>query len=345
MNVLNSNLGPIIISLKASKLDLQEKTILTHNNVGGVILFARNFKNKPQISQLTAEIKTINPNILIMVDHEGGNVWRFKNKSFPNPGSMQQFGELYDINPSQALNKVYNCGYQIANDLLSCGVDLNLAPILDLASKNPDGSYVSSVIGKLGRSFHNQPNIVATLAARFIQGQRAAGMQAVGKHFPGHGSTASDTHLTTTIDTRTKEEIFNYDLEPFRLLIMGDPNLEISPNTLPAVMPAHVIYPAIDSKPAGCSEIWLKNILKKQLQFNGTIISDCLSMHAAQEFVKQSNTQEEISAIMSNLNITKQQAINLIITKESLQAGCNLVIFNNLHDQDLKQLLDNLHNI
>lgn len=334
--------GKIVISLKKTKLNLTEQRILPHKNIGGVILFARNFENKQQITKLVTIIKKLNKNILIMVDHEGGKVWRFNNKEFPNPGAMHTLGDLYNINSLDAVDKAYNFGYNIARDLLSCGIDLNLAPILDLGTKNSDGSYISTIIGNLGRAFHQDPVVVARLAASFIKGQQDAGMKSVGKHFPGHGSTESDTHLTTTIDLRSKQEIFSKDIEPFRLLITGDSSIDIKPNTLQAVMPAHIIYPAIDENPAGYSKMWLQNILRKQLNFNGIIISDCLSMKAIQDFLYQNQNRLEIKSIMTNLNITKKQAVNLIATTKALQAGCDLVIFNGLHGTDLLQLLNNL---
>ena len=327
------NPGSIIISLKSTSLDSEEQQILNHKNIGGVILFTRNFESKPQIIELVTAIKQINPNVIIMIDHEGGRVWRFKNEEFTNPGPMQPLVILYDTEPHTALTKAYQYGYQIASDLLQCGIDLNLAPVIDLNHDN-----ISSVIGE--RAFHSNPTIVAELATQFIKGQQDAGMQAVGKHFPGHGAILADSHLTTAIDQRKQEEIFDQDLKAFRLLIEH--------NSLPAIMPAHVIYQEIDSKPAGCSRIWLQDILRGQLNFNGAIISDCLSMQAAQEFAL--SNQKDIDSIIEKLNAinqhpTQEQAINLMITKEALQAGCDLVIFNKLYDSDLKHLLDNLDTI
>lgn len=336
MPTLNSR--TIIISLEKKTLSPEEHQILAHKNIGGLILFTRNFENKKQITELVAEIKKINPNIIVMVDHEGGRVWRFKNEEFPNPGHMQELETLYNSNPSIALAKAYDYGYKIASDLLECGIDLNLAPVVDLNHNN-----VSSVIGD--RAFHSDPTIVARLTAKFIEGQQAAGMQAVGKHFPGHGAIQADSHLTTAIDHRSKEEIFSQDLEPFRLLIQGDDSLQIAQTTLPAIMPAHVIYPEIDDKPAGCSKVWLQNILREKLKFNGAIISDCLSMKAAQEFVNKPDKQQEMLSLMTKLNATEQQVINLMITKEALIAGCDLVIFNGVYKEDLKNLLDNLDDL
>ena len=309
-----SNPGPIIISLEGKKLTEQEQQILTHPNIGGLILFTRNFENKQQITSLVTSIKTINPNILIMIDHEGGRVWRFKNEEFSKPEAMQLLGNLYDIEPQTALDKAFNYGKQIASDLLACGIDLNLAPVLDL-----DHNEISSVIGD--RAFHSNPEVVAILAEQFIKGQQNAGMQAVGKHFPGHGAIAADTHTEVATDKRDEQSIKELDLQPFKLLIDLD--------ALPAVMPAHVIYEQVDQKPAGFSKKWLQDILRNTLRFKGTIISDCLSMQAAQKFIPDSGS------------LTSDQ-LNLQLATLALTAGCDLVIFNSLHNEKLLYLLNNL---
>ena len=271
-----------------------------------------------------------------MIDHEGGKVWRFNSKEFPNPGPMKQLGELYNKDPKAALEHAYNLGKMIATDLLACNINLNLAPILDL-----DHNSISSVIGD--RALHSDPNIVAIISYKFIQGQAAVGMKAVGKHFPGHGAIKTDTHLEVSIDPRSTEEIFNTDLVPFLKLIQGDPILGIPPESLPGLMPAHIIYPAVDQiNPTGFSEKWLKDILRNQLGFKGVIISDCLSMQAAQKF--HDNSKEIIKHLFELTNIigSTSQMKNLALTRQALLAGCDLVIFNGLHEQELEHLLYNL---
>jgi beta-N-acetylhexosaminidase len=336
------NSRPLVISLKSTRIDAKEKELLTHDKVGGVILFTRNFESKFQITQLVSQIKSLNSKATVMVDHEGGKIWRFKDMSFPNPGSMEQLGILYDIDPQEALSKAYDFGYKIAINLFECGIDLNLAPVLDLGIKNENDEYVSSIIGRLGRAIHDDPAIVAMIAAKFIEGQKAAGIQSIGKHFPGHGSIPSDTHLKLSVDLRNKEDIFALDMEPFRLLSIGKDSLGIRSNTLSAIMPAHIIYPAIDDKPAGFSKIWLQKILRENISFKGTIISDCLSMQAVQDFIKRNNHLDIVSS-MEQYNITHKQAMNLVLTKQALVAGCDLVIFNRLHDENLENLLNSIN--
>lgn len=340
--MLKKKLDPIIISLQSTELTTIEKQILTTKKVGGVILFSRNFTNKQQLIQLTSSIKDINGNVIIMVDQEGGRVWRFQNKEFKNPGAMGYLGELYNTNPEKALMKAYEIGQEIASDLVSCGIDLNLAPVLDLNHHN-----ISTVIAD--RAIHYEPNIVVKIAAEFINGQKSVGIPSVGKHFPGHGAIAADSHLVTAIDNRKKAQIFNSDLEVFKKLITGDPQLNILPNTLDAVMPAHVIYPDVDPiNPAGFSKIWLQDILRNSLNFKGIIISDCMSMAAAQVFVKNefqnlTNKFLNYKFIPNNAynmdNINDKQLNNLIATKAALDAGCNLIIFNGIHNQDLLEYL------
>jgi beta-N-acetylhexosaminidase len=330
-NKLN-NAGPMVISLQGAELTTAEKTLLPHHNIGGIILFSRNFENKPQITKLIDDIKSINPNIIVMVDHEGGAVWRFNNHQFNNPGAMNKLGELYDTNPIESLKLSHRYGYQIALELKECGIDLNLAPIIDLNHNN-----VSTVIGN--RAFHANPHIVAQLTAKFIQGQQEAGMHAVGKHFPGHGAIVADSHLTTAIDNRAFATIANQDLQAFKILIEGDPELDIPANSLPAIMPAHVIYSQVDANPAGFSKKWLQDILRTQLNFQGTIISDCLSMQAVGDFANLSQNQTLINSLQDKLKLSPQQATNLFISQTAIAAGCNLVIFNKLHGDELKSLL------
>lgn len=304
--------GSLIISLEDKQLTNEEKDILNHPNVAGLILFSRNFTNRNQLIKLTNNIRTINPDLLIMVDHEGGKVWRFSSTEFPNPGPMQQLGQLYYRDQQLALITAFNYGKQIASDLINCYIDLNLAPVLDLNHNN-----ISSVIGN--RAIDSDPYVVARLAEQFIKGQQSVGMQAVGKHFPGHGAILADSHIEIAIDPRDQQTIFDLDLQVFKLLIEN--------NSLPALMPAHVIYSTIDKAPAGFSKIWLQDILRKQLNFQGAIISDCLSMQAAQQFIKYNTTQN---------------AINVTLAQEALAAGCDLIIFNGLHGNNLLYLLDNL---
>lgn len=238
--------------------------MLSHPLVGGVILFARNFESKNQLKSLCTAMRVSRKKpLLIMADQEGGRVQRFK-EEFTRLPPMQEFGQQYDKDPTLAFNLSKNCGKLMAQELLSCEIDLSFAPVLDL------NKGVSSVIGD--RAFHANPNVVTQLASAFIAGMKEAGMAATGKHFPGHGSVALDSHKALPIDDRSYDEIEKDDLIPFMRLIQQG---------IPALMAAHIIFSQVDKLPVGYSSTWLKGILQKKLGFEGVIFSDDLSMEGA----------------------------------------------------------------
>lgn len=255
--------GQVMLDLTGLELTIEERELLNHPHVGGVILFTRNYQNKQQLQQLTRAIHQIKPATLIAADQEGGRVQRFRDEFIALPPA-QYYGELYDQNPAKALQIVADTAIKLTQELLAAGIDLNFAPVLDINQGK------SSVIGD--RSFHHNPTIVAKLTGAFMAGMQRAGMPAIAKHFPGHGGVVADSHNSSPIDRRTYSELSKQDLIPFQALIKRD---------LAAVMPAHVIYPAIDKHPASLSTIWLQTILRKQLGFQGVIFSDDLSMHGA----------------------------------------------------------------
>jgi len=262
-------IGPVIVSLEGTRISDRERQLLAHPKVGGVVLFRENWERdnknaKEALKILISEIRSINPNLIIMVDHEGGKVWRFE-QGFTKLPSAKTFGDRYDKNREEALTFAFQQGQLMATELLECGVDISLAPVLDLHG-------ISNVIGKLERAFHANPKVVAELAEQFIRGMNEAGMPATAKHFPGHGSCAQDSHVASPVDSRTLKELEN-DLYPFKALVER--------NLLGAVMPAHVTYPAVDPlNTAGFSSIWIQNYLRAW-GFNGVVMSDCLSMAGA----------------------------------------------------------------
>ena len=231
--------GPVLVDVQGLVLDETEIERLKHPLVGGVILFARNYTDPEQLQALTQQIRDARPGpLLISVDHEGGRVQRFRNQGFTPLPSMQAIGEYWDKNPLWAMRAATEIGYVLAAELRACGVDFTFAPVLDL-------DYgVSTVIGS--RSFHRDPRVVTMLARALIQGLAQAGMAACGKHFPGHGFVDADSHVAIPVDERELEEILGDDAMPYEWL---------SDLILPAVMPAHVIYPKVDEKNAGFSKI------------------------------------------------------------------------------------------
>ena len=249
-----------LAGLTVSALEAEQ---LQHPQVGGIILFTRNYASKSQLIELVKQVRNIRPELLIAVDHEGGRVQRFK-QDFTHIPAMG------DILPAAkgdlALAKLWakECGFLMAVELLACDIDLSFAPVLDV-------NGISEVIGK--RSFSANPDEVTNLAAEFIIGMEQAGMAAVGKHFPGHGSVAADSHVAMPVDSRSLAQIEAFDMQPFvSLMAKGQLN---------GVMPAHVIYDQVDPNPAGFSTYWLQNVLRQRLGFTGVIFSDDLGMKGA----------------------------------------------------------------
>ena len=257
-------LGTVVLDPTGPALTEDDRRRLLHPAAGGVILFAHNYENPEQLIALTEEIAALrDPELPICVDHEGGRVQRFA-LGFTAIPPMRRLGVLWDRDREAARRAAKAVGTVISAELGAHGVDFSFTPVLDL-------DYgASAVIGH--RAFHYDPNAVGALAAQLIEGLAGGGMAAVGKHFPGHGFAAADSHVAVPTDTRPAKDIFRKDLVPYRAAIQAG---------LAAVMPAHVIFPQADAEPAGYSKYWLQDVLRGQLGFNGLIFSDDLSMEGA----------------------------------------------------------------
>ncbi|MCX7192217.1 MAG: beta-N-acetylhexosaminidase [Proteobacteria bacterium] len=295
-------LGPVMLDVAGTQLTDEDVARLRHPLVGGVILFKRNYESPAQLTALTTAIRALRPvPLLIAVDHEGGRVQRFR-EGFTRIPPMRELGKIWDKHPQRARHLAHQTGYVMAAELRGCGVDFSFTPVLDVDYGQ------SSVIGD--RAFHSDPQAIAELAHHLLLGLKMAGMHTVGKHFPGHGFVAADSHLSIPVDEREFVDIELCDLVPFRQMILFG---------LTAVMPAHVIYPKVDSRPAGFSPVWLKEILRGQLGFEGCIFSDDLSMEGA----------------TVGGNIVQRAAA-------ALNAGCDMVVVCN-KPESADELLRGLH--
>ncbi|VAW93551.1 beta-N-acetylglucosaminidase [hydrothermal vent metagenome] len=284
------SLGPIMLDIAGVELDQDDRELLCHPSVGGVILFSRNYQSRDQLHDLVDQIRSLRtPKLLVAVDHEGGRVQRFR-EGFTELPSAATYGQLYDEEPQIARQCAYAAGWILASELRAIGIDFSFAPVLDL-DRN-----ISNVIGD--RAFHSSPEVVAYLAGVFMRAMNDAGMAATGKHFPGHGGVELDSHTDIPIDLRDYSTIFKEDIQVFTRLIEQGIN---------AIMPAHVIYENVDSNAAGFSSFWLHEVLRERLGFSGMIFSDDLNMKAA------SSTSQDYSG----------RAFN------ALQAGCDMILICN----------------
>ena len=259
------NKASLMIDIEGPFLSQEDIELIGSPHVGGLILFERNFLDRNQITDLCFEIKSKKPEIIIAVDQEGGRVQRFK-KGFSQIPPMQRLGDLVSYDKYAGLDLCKNAGWLIASELIASGIDLSFSPVLDLDQD------LSSIIGD--RAFSDQIDIVIECARAFIFGMNEAGMACVGKHFPGHGSISEDSHLEKPIDRRALNEIEKKDLIPFKELI----------NNLDGIMTAHILFPEVDERITTFSKIWIKQILKEQMKFEGMIFSDDLSMEGTSEF-------------------------------------------------------------
>ena len=309
--------APLIIDIAGTELTKTDKKRLKHPLVGGIILFARNWENREQLTKLCRKIKKVRADLLICVDHEGGRVQRFKTDGFTHLPPMRAFGDLWlkgDGSETgdaalRACNAATAAGYVLGAELRACGVDFSFTPVLDLDHGG------STVIGD--RAFARDPRMVTLLAQAMMHGLLQSGMRNCGKHFPGHGFVVADSHVDVPVDERSLQAILADDAAPYRWLS----------SSLSSVMPAHVIYPQIDSLPAGFSSRWLNDILRRQLGFTGAVFSDDLSMAGARQIHGRevSHTEAALAA---------------------LEAGCDLVLLCNQSlvegGQPIDELLDGM---
>lgn len=298
--------APLIIDVAGLSLTKIDRQRLSHPLVGGIILFARNWQDRAQLTQLCRQIKKVRRDLLICVDHEGGRVQRFKTDGFTHLPPMRALGERWlrdgkggeGAGAMQATNAASACGFVLGAELRACGVDFSFTPVLDLDFGE------SSVIGD--RAFARDPRMVSLLAKSLMHGLLQSGMANCGKHFPGHGFVKADSHTDIPVDKRSLKAILAEDAAPYGWLN----------STLNSVMPAHVIYPKVDPRPAGFSSKWLNDILRGQLGFNGAIFSDDLSMAGARLIDGQevSYTEAAVAALNAGCDM-------VLLCNQSLNGG------------------------
>lgn len=296
--------APVVLDIAGLTLNDDDRRRLAHPLTGGLILFSRNWRDRVQLTRLVAEIKSIRPDVVVCVDHEGGRVQRFRSDGFTHLPPMHAFGErwMHDGDQGEGHGALTACdmasaaGYVLASELRACGVDLSFTPVLDLDHGR------SGVIGD--RAFHRDPRVVATLARSLMHGLLQAGMSHCGKHFPGHGWAEADSHVAVPTDERPLDALLADDARPYEWLS----------SSLASVMPAHVIYPAVDARPAGYSARWLGEILRGRLGFTGLVFSDDLSMEGARR----------VPGVQGGAVLSYTEAATL-----ALDAGCDMVLLCN----------------
>ena len=313
--------APVVLDVAGLTLTDADRRRLAHPLTGGVILFGRNWQDRSQLTELNAEMKSIRPDLLICVDHEGGRVQRFRTDGFTHLPPMRALGEMWANDGKRgpgagaldATDAATAAGYVLGAELRACGVDLSFTPVLDLDHGG------SNVIGD--RAFARDPRVVTLLAKSLMHGLLLAGMHNCGKHFPGHGFVKADSHVDVPVDRRSLKAILADDARPYEWLS----------TCLAAVMPAHVVYPKVDPHPAGFSPRWLKDILRQQLGFTGVIFSDDLSMEGARRIggVEVSYAEAAAAALLAgcdmvllcNQSVDGGEAVDRLLDEMSLSGS------------------------
>ena len=293
----------LITDLQGTEITAEERQWLSSPHLGGLIFFTRNFQSKEQIAQLIAEVKSINPSLLMTIDHEGGRVQRFRD-GFTQVPSMRRIGALAKSNLEMAKECAEAAGVVLGYELQQIGVDLTYAPVLDF-----DYGH-NEVIGE--RSFGSTPDLVSNLGERLMDGLKSLNMAVVAKHFPGHGWVKGDSHLVSPVDERPLKTIRQADMQPFVRLM----------DKINWIMPAHIVFKNVADDPAGYSSFWLQDVLRNELNFNGPIVSDDLSMEGAA--IKGGYSDRANAAMKAGCNIllacnSSQASVELLSWLESNQ--------------------------
>ena len=340
MQHTNTETGVVMLDLKGLIVEIEERQLLTHPQVGGVVLFSRNYASVAQLEDLIASIKQCNDHLLVAVDQEGGRVQRFRDQFLTLP-ELRAIGVEYEKDPKQGIAAAKLCAWAMAAELMQYGVDISFAPVLDLFDVN------SPVIKD--RAFSGDGATVGEIGLAYIEGMQDAGMAATGKHFPGHGKVLADSHTELPSDTRSLDEIRKNDLIPFAQCIQS----------LDAIMPAHIVFPEVDEHCAGFSKVWIEGLLRAELGFDGVVFSDDLTMDAAHsagtiteradlalaagcDMVLVCNHPEQAAAVVDYLHEKQQPGNNRIGCMLAKNASKHAGLYESDRWLEAKQLIDRL---
>ncbi|MBL4890226.1 MAG: beta-N-acetylhexosaminidase [Rhizobiaceae bacterium] len=340
MQQSNTETGVVMLDLKGLNVEPGERELLMQPQVGGVILFARNYASPQQLEDLVGTIKRCNDHLLVAVDQEGGRVQRFREEFLTLP-PLRAIGIEYEKDREQGLAAAKLCAWAMAAELMQYGVDISFAPVLDLFDVN------SPVIKE--RAFSGDGATVGDIGLAYVEGMQDAGMAATGKHFPGHGRVLADSHYQLPTDMRSLDEIRENDLIPFATCIQS----------LDAIMPAHIVYPEVDEHCAGFSKIWIEGLLRTELGFDGVVFSDDLTMHAAHsagsvaqradlalaagcDMVLVCNQPEEAAELVRYLDGKQQPGSNRIGCMLAKNASKHAGLYESDRWLEAKELIDRL---
>lgn len=303
----------------AYEINDQIRTLIQEKHVGGVILFSRNVQTPEQVGKLTGELQTLalssSPRLplLVSIDQEGGSIIRIREGVTLFPGNMA-LGATRD--PSLA----YEAGRITGLELRAMGINMNLAPVVDL-NNNPQNPVIGA------RSFGEDPDMVGRMVEANIRGYHAGAVLTAVKHFPGHGDTSVDSHVDLPAISRDREQLEKADLIPFRRAIAQG---------VDAVMTAHVTFPAIEPSdlPATLSRRVLTGLLRNELGFDGVIITDDMEMGAiAQRF---GSAKAAVRAIQAGADMVLV-CHTLSVQKESIEAVMQAVRNGEISEERIDQ--------
>lgn len=255
---------PVIFGLSGEILTPDERAFFRDADPAGYILFKRNIRDRVQVRALTDELRALagREDLLIMIDQEGGRVARMQPPVWPKFPSAEPFDRLYATAPSSAIAAARANARALAAILHEVGINVDALPLLDLRL---DGQ--SDIIGD--RSLGGDPMQVAALGRAVIEGLRTGGVVGIVKHMPGHGRALVDSHLSLPTVTASVEEL-EADIAPFRSL-----------SGAPMGMTAHIVYTAWDAeRPASLSPTVIRDVIRRQIGFDGLLMSDDLDMKA-----------------------------------------------------------------